>query len=237
MPSNARKAFDENLVDIEHLLDFYRIAETLYEEDPPEDFPKNTDVVLRSAIVLLITYWEAYIEDITSEAIINISKHIKEPDALPKDLKKSILKELESESNELAMWNLTGDGWRNLLTSRLESMRIARNRSFNTPKSQATRDFISSTIGIPDITQSWSLQGMSPQEACNALDALIEIRGKIAHRGRITERITIDSVEKSTSFIKKLVSKTGGEINKTVEQLTGTPLWKKAITATKSQQE
>ncbi|MBL9151969.1 MAG: hypothetical protein JNK37_05780 [Verrucomicrobiales bacterium] len=227
MPSNARKSFDENLVDIGRLIDFHQVAELLEKEADPNDSPvAGKDVVLRSAIVLLVTYWEAYLEDIASEAINLIVDKVIVPEKLPKDLKKAVLKDLENDTNELACWQLAGDGWKKLLHDRLPKLQEARNRSFNTPKSRQTREFISAALGIADVTKAWEFAGRTPEENAAKLDALVETRGRIAHRGKLTKKITEKGVSEATEFIKSLVSKTGGKINTEVKKIAGVSLLK-----------
>lgn len=227
MASNARNSFDENLVDIERLIDFHQVAEHLDKEVSPDSPPPvGKDVVLRSAIVLLVTYWEAYLEDITTEAITLIVDKVSDPTKLPKDLKKSIIKELAKDPNELASWQLAGDGWRKLLQDRLPKLQEGRDRSFNTPKSHQTREFLSVALGIADVTKAWEFAERTPEENAAKLDALVETRGQIAHRGKLTKKITEESVTDATDFIKKLVSKTGGKISTEVKKITGISLLK-----------
>jgi len=227
MASQARKTFDENHKDIENLLDYYSVSEQLHEDNPEDGLMDGADVVLRSAIVLLVTYWEAYLEDIVTEAIEHIVEHVKDPIKIPKELKKTVIRELIAEKNELALWKLTGDGWRDCIKSRLPQLKEARNRSFNTPKSTPTQIFIRSALGIEDITKSWLFQERDAITNAKFLDKLVELRGQIAHRGKIKKEITDESVKMLSLFVKEIVSKTGGSINTGVKKIAGSPLWEK----------
>ncbi|MBI5817816.1 MAG: hypothetical protein HZA88_02425 [Verrucomicrobia bacterium] len=225
MPSNARKNYDQNLDDIHQLIDYYEAVEELYRLDK-DPLPDGADVVLRSAIVLLVTYWEAYIEDIASEAIEHIIKHVTDPTKLPKELKKLVAKEIKEDVNELAVWGLAGDGWRSLIQQRLSRFSETRNRNFNTPKSAQTRDFFRKAIGIDDITSSWTFDEVKAEVICERLDKIIEIRGLIAHRGKLSQPVDKEHVKTFTYWMKKLVGTTGGRINSEVKKMTGVPLWK-----------
>ena len=227
MASQARKTFDENHKDIENLLDYYSVSEQLHEDYPDDGLMDGADVVLRSSIVLLVTYWEAYLEDIVTEAIEHIVEHVEDPTKIPKELKKTVIRELSGDKNELAMWRLTGDGWRDCIKSRLPQLKEARNRSFNTPKSAQTQSFIHSALGIVDITKTWDFQDRDASTNAKYLDTLVELRGQIAHRGKIKKKITDESVKALSLFVKELVSKTGGSINAEVKKIAGSPLWTK----------
>lgn len=129
MPSNARTAFDENLKDIEILMELHK-----QEGGISPDRRYGLEVLNKSAIVLITSYWEAYCEDIAAEAMEHIVKYSKNADALPKALKKKIAKELKNNKNELAIWEIADGKWKNYLQSRLAMLQEERNRKLNTPK-------------------------------------------------------------------------------------------------------
>lgn len=224
MASKARQSFDSNLKDIESLVDFYKVAELLA-KDAKTEMGEGEDVVLRSAIVLLVTFWEAYVEDVVEEALEHIVKHAPGPDKLPKGLKQEISKELKADKNEIALWHLAGNGWKAVVQDRLPAMKESRNRSFNTPKSTQTKEFFEKALGISDITKAWTIDDKTPQDICNLLDKLIEIRGRIAHRGKLPKKISVAFVVKTKEFISKIVSLTGGRLNTELKSITGKPLW------------
>lgn len=230
MASKARGAFEDNIQDITRLLEYYKAAEALTKASTESvALPEGSDVVLRSAVVLLVTYWETYIEDIVSEGVSHLVTHVSDPDKLPKELKKIIAKELKQDQNDIAVWQLAGDGWRPLISSHLEKFKESRNRNFNTPKSIQTREFVRTALGIDDITKSWKITvdktDSTSEMCCKMLDSIIEVRGKIAHRGKLSKPINKTSVSTLASIIKQIVGKTGGAINTHVKQITNVPLW------------
>ena len=77
MPSKARKRFDENAGDIDLLIDLYQGTVELYKDDKAV-VEKVYEVLFRSAIVLMVSHWEAYIEDICSEALEHLMTHVTE---------------------------------------------------------------------------------------------------------------------------------------------------------------
>jgi RiboL-PSP-HEPN len=226
MTSRSRKQFDENFSDIEALVDLGDGLRTL-DQDDGQCSDDEIDVLYRSAVVLMVSHWEAYIEAISSEALAFIIENLKHSDDLPKELKKQIAKEIKDEKNELEMWQLADDGWKDYLKKRLKKYEESRNRSFNTPKSAQTDDFIQRTIGITKITEAWKSESFEPKEARNKIDKLVEIRGQIAHRGRLEQQLSKEWILAHVSFLKKIVSKTGGRIKKHVKGITGKDLWSK----------
>ena len=229
MASLARKSFDDNSKDIKRLLNVWSEFEGLSKEVPKEgdatEIPATRIVFLKSIIVLLISYWESYLEDIAGEALKHIIQNVKDSNELPKELKKAITKELEKEPDELAVWKLCGDNWRKLCLDRFQTLTEQRNRNFNSPKSYLTNEFIQKSIGLENITKKWKTDTLDSDECNKKLDDLIELRGAIAHRGKVTRKLTMKSVAADIEFIKKLVASTGGAINSFVKKITKISLW------------
>ncbi|MDB4673402.1 HEPN domain-containing protein [Verrucomicrobiales bacterium] len=227
MGSKAHQAFSDNLGDIGALCGIYQATEGIDNESLVKSSDDTIEVVLRSAIVLLITYWEAYIEDITAEAIIVIAENLGDPDALPKGLKKSILGELKKDNNDMASWKLAGNGWKILLLDRLPVLTKDRNWSFNSPKSLPTKKFIETALGISDIRKAWDSEWGSSEQYSEYLDKLVAIRGEIAHRGRLSKKLNRKFVNDSVRFVASLVVLTDQKINAEVNKLSGVPIFEK----------
>src|ERR1019366_3918284 len=101
------EAFDDNVQDIERLLELHVAS-----GGAAKGRRFGLEVLNKSAIVLLTSFWEAYCEDIAAEALEHIVAHTPSADKLPKELKKVIAKELKEELNELAVWKLADGNWR-----------------------------------------------------------------------------------------------------------------------------
>ena len=221
MPSKARKSFDANVKDIERLLELHK-----QEGGSLKGRRYGLEVLNKSAIVLITSYWESYCEDIAAEGLNHIVKHAKSANALPKKLKKQLAKEIKNDNNDLELWKVADDGWRNYLSSRLSKLQEQRNRKLNTPKSKNIDQLFLSAIGIPKISDSWKwATKMTVKRARDKLDKYVSLRGSIAHRGQHSKSVKKAEVEDYFSFIKQLAAKTGGEVNSHVKSTTGKPLW------------
>lgn len=221
MPSSARKAFDENLKDIEKLMELHE-----KEGGKLRGRRYNLEVLNKSAIVLITSYWEAYCEDIAAEALKHIVKNTKNSDALPTELKKLIAKELENNNHELAIWEVADEKWRGYLISRLENLQETRNRKLNTPRTDNIDVLFKTTIGITRISSSWKwAKKMTVARARSKLNKFVTLRGSIAHRGKSSESVTKAQVKDYVEFIKQLAAKTGGKVNTHVRSVTDKSLW------------
>lgn len=224
MPSNARKRFDESATDIDNLIDTYRAMVALWEEDK-EPVPEGFEVLFRSAVVLMVSHWEAYVEDICHEALEHLVLYTREASKLPKEIKKQVASAVKGAENEIEVWKLADNGWKDYLKERMAGLKEARDRSFNSPKAQQTSDFVKKSLGIEDIQNSWRFDDIEPKVVARKLDTLIEIRGEIAHRGRVKQKLDQYFVSEHISFLRKLVSKTGDRINSHLKKATGKSLW------------
>lgn len=224
MTSQARKNFDKNFEDVEHLIGMGQGMRILEETDG-ECSDAEVNVLYRSALVLMISHWEAYIEDICAEALSHIVEATANPDKLPKEIRKKIGKEIKNIDNDIEAWKLAGEGWKDYLKQRESKFSEERNRSFNTPKPEQTNLFIENVIGLKNVTSSWKIEGSTEKESAERLKKLVELRGQIAHRGKLNHELTEDWLLEEVKFLKKVVSKTGGKINSHVKKSVGTGLW------------
>ncbi len=63
------------------------------------------------------------------------------------------------------------------------------------------------------------------KRAREKLDEYVTLRGVIAHRGSSGAACKKKHVEEYFGLVRKLASKTGGQISKFVRQITGKRLW------------
>lgn len=226
MPSRARKLFDKNAQDIEKLLELHK-----EKGGTSQGRRRGLEVLNKSAIVLITSFWEAYCEDIAAEGLEHIVKHGASPDSLPKEIKQIIAKELKADPNELAVWALCGDGWKHILKTRLDKTRLdqlrtKRNRKLMTPKSQNIDDFFLQSLGLTSVSSYWRwAKIMKADRARGKLEKYAILRGEIAHRGTAAKSVTKTHVKDYFDFIKRLVSKTDGAVNSYAKRVTGKTLW------------
>ena len=220
MPSKARVAFEDNRKDVERLMEIHG--------DLAGDTPgrkHGVEVLNKSAIVLMCAVWEAYCEDLAAEAVEHLATHAKDASALPKALRKTIANELKSDRNELAVWSLSGTGWRKVLQSRLVEITERRNRSLNTPKSENIDSLFEEAVGVHQVSSSWHWHNVGASTARKKLDDYVTQRGDVAHRSKAAS-----SIKKShaTGFIKhaeRLVAATDEYVNAELTAVCGVGLF------------
>ncbi|MFG1287921.1 MAE_28990/MAE_18760 family HEPN-like nuclease [Xanthobacter versatilis] len=221
MPSKARIALSDNLKDIDQLMLFHSS-----QGGSTRGRRHGLEVLNKSAIVLITSFWEAYCEDIADEALNHIVNNVASADKLPKELKKKVAKEIKESKNEIEMWNISDQNWKNYILSRMSRYKIERDRNLNTPKTSNINDLFDYTIGLKNISNGWDLTSKTNAASASAkLDKFIILRGSIAHRGVSSNSVKKVDVTKYLDLIKAIAAKTGGSVNSHVKLCTGTPLW------------
>lgn len=216
MPSKARVSLDENMKDVEGLL---KLHEEKGGVGPGRRY--GLEVLNKSAIVLITSFWEAYCEDIAEEGLECIVTHAKTTDSLPKEIKKIIAKELKADANELAIWSISDDKWRAVLRGHLEALQEVRNRKLNTPKYKNIDDLFESAIGLANVSAKWVLSPKTKADQARAkLDKFVELRGEIAHRGKAKTSVKKATAVDYLNFIGQIAAKTGGAVNIHVKKIT-----------------
>jgi hypothetical protein len=123
------------------------------------------------------------------------------------------------------MWQLAGNGWRDVLRSRLGGLQQERDRRLNTPKSDNIDQLFLDATGIKAVSTSWTVGSLTAKQAAALLDRYVTLRGAIAHRGSASTSVRKKDVVDYYDLVKKLVGKTGGRVNSTMKRATGSGLW------------
>jgi len=220
MPSKAQKAFKANAADVDRLLE---IHQDIGGGTPGRRY--GLEVLNKSAVVLITAIWEAYCEDLATEALEHVVNKSRDATTLPKELKKRIASELKKDLNELAMWDLADAGWKASLRSRLVALTDERNKRLNTPKTENIDELFATALGLPEVSTAWRWKGMTVDTARTKLDRFVVLRGSIAHRGKGAKAVRRAEVEDFFDHAQRLVAKTGGRVNTFVKGVTGSSLW------------
>jgi hypothetical protein len=220
MGSQARRSFDANCKDIDKLL---QVHGELTGNKPGRRY--EVEVLNKSGIVLLTSFWEAYCEDLAAEALELLVSDAPGAAILPVELQKRVARELKADKHELAIWRLADDQWRVTLQARLTQLQAERNRRLNTPSADNIDQLFRDAVGIEKVSAAWYWHNMSAGQARAKLDKLIELRGEVAHRGQAASGVRKTDVSNHYAHIKHLVAKTGGRVNRVVKKTTGRGIW------------
>lgn len=182
---------------------------------------RNVEVLSKSAIVLVVACWEAYVEDLASPAlkfqIENAKDHTK--------ISKQVLDRVGTKYSGVNAWALAGDGWRKALQANLSEVLAKTTGALNTPKSVQVDELFLKTLGVPKMSNNWTWRGRTITRAVAALDSLVTLRGSIAHRvqhsGSVRKRHVTDAIQ----LISMLSAKSSNTVRTHVHRQIGKDPW------------
>lgn len=184
--------------------------------------PCNSNIINKSAIVLLCACWEAYIEDTVLQSFDFLMENILSPTYLPKHLKQIIARSLRQDKNELKIWDMADDGWRNLLAKHKDVMLTKYLGHFNTPKPQNIDQLFLDVLGMSSITKKWKeIEGYSSDHVCELLNRFISIRGAIAHGANDIPCVSYEEIMDYLQLIVNLMVRTGSAVREYIKVTTG----------------
>ena len=173
--------------------------------------PNTRYSLLNGALVLLVSSWEVYCEEVCKQAAQKINERqtlkFSQLDAkLKKDLVWYAYNQFKGKQDPLTekIAMLPDGGWRQLLVDRLEEYLP----DFNTPKfsrhkGKDLNELFRQVIGIKISSEIESF--LEEEGLCGRLDAIVTLRGEIAHTGeaRAEERLSPDLLLQHThSFVE-----------------------------------
>jgi hypothetical protein len=162
----------------------------------------NVEVLHKSAIVLLVACWEAYVEDLAAASLDHMIATCKDHSAFPK----YVLERIASNHSGLKAWNLAGDGWRKALKDNFTQILAKTTGTLNTPRTSQVDELFEKTIGLSDMSSSWHWKGRSTAQARKALDDLVTLRGSIAHRVTVARNVHLKDVREAQDLIRRLAA-------------------------------
>ncbi len=182
---------------------------------------RDVQVLHKSAIVLVVACWEAYVEDLVNAGLAFCIENCRDPKSLPAALRTRV----GGKYSGVNAWSLAGDGWKQALKDNLTEMLAKTTGAFNTPKSAQVDELFLKSLGISNLSSCWKWKGRSVARVCKVLDDLISLRGAIAHRVEATSSVTRADVLKARELVGFLSAKSSNHVRTEVHRQTGHYPW------------
>jgi len=192
------KALTTNLGDITRLKDIHA---RITPKGPGRKH--DVEVLHKSAIVLLVACWEAFIEDMAEPTlnwmIVNAKGH--------KVFPESVLERISSTHQGSKAWLLAGDGWKQVLRDNLKEVLARTTATLNTPKSEQVDALFEKTIGLKTLSAASHWKGRPAEQSRKSLNDLVTLRGSIAHRVSGARHVRVKDVSEAEDLICRLAVK------------------------------
>lgn len=181
----------------------------------------GVEVLNKSAIVLVVACWEAYVEDLAKSSLQFMIAEASDHRVFPK----LVLERVASKNSGVNSWNLAGDGWKQALSDNLTEILAKTTGTLNTPRASQVDELFSKTIGLMDISKKWRWSGRTSVQAVKALDDLITLRGSIAHRVKHSQSVRKQDVLNAFDLVGRLSVRCNNEIRTYVHGKVGKYPW------------
>jgi len=185
----------------------------------------KVEVLNKSAIVLLVACWEAFIEDLAEDAFSILLSRIKVHGALPNKVLADAVKPLKDSGNPTDLWKLAGSGWKDVLRSHQSSLFERYTGKLNTPRPAQVDQLYESLLGVKRLSSNWRWPRATPDKARQRLSDLIELRGSIAHRVAASRKVLKNDVRGSIDLINHIAVETSNAVRNFLLRVTGKEPW------------
>jgi hypothetical protein len=185
----------------------------------------EVQILNKSAVVLLVACWEAYIEDLATAAFDHLMHHATSPSMFPSRVLSRASKSLRENRDETKVWALAGVGWRDVLSRHRDAALAEHVGRLNTPKPKQVDSLFEELIGLKALSTKWRWQGTSAERATARLEALVALRGEIAHRVTTSASVTTVHVKNATEFLGYLSEGSSNAVARHLHQLTAVYPW------------
>lgn len=208
--------FLDNIAEVEQLLSIHTKL-----GGPGPGRKRDVEVLNKSAIVLVVACWEAFVEDLASLALDYMITNAKDHKAFPK----SVLDRVGSKNNGPNAWALAGDGWKKVLRDNYTEILAKTAGVLNTPRANQVDDLFSKSIGLNNVSACWYWKGRAKGKAAVALDDLVTLRGSIAHRVKHSKSVHKKTVVSAISLVNYLAAKSSNSVRTHVHASVGKYPW------------
>ena len=214
------KNFRSNLSEIRRLVDIHtEVAGT------GVGYKANVEVLNKSAIVLLVACWEAFVEDLATAAFTFMLGEAPAPASFPQRVLTLSTATLREAPDAREIWKLAGDGWRQVLKNHQSKVTQQLVGKLNTPRPKQVDEIFDQMIGLKTLSSKWSWKGMPNAKAVARLDRLVTLRGEIAHRVATSRGVRKAFVTQHSEFVIRLCAISSNRVRDHVHANIGKAPW------------
>jgi hypothetical protein len=187
--------------------------------------PPNLEVLSKSGVVLLVACWEAFIEDLAWNSFEFLLANADSPKVIPMKVLTYASKKLKDDPDERKVWELSGEGWKDVLRKYRDEIIDRYIGRLNTPRPAYVDSLFEKMIGLNNLSKLWKWRGVSNESAINKLNRLVTLRGEIAHRVTASRSVRRRYVERSSGFIQRLAAISSNASRELLLSRTGNEPW------------
>lgn len=185
----------------------------------------NVAILNKSGIVLIVSCWEAFVEDLAAHAFSWLLDRAKSPNVFPTRVLTLASKDLRDAQDARRVWELADTGWRDVLTRhRDETLRRSVGR-LNTPRPKQVDELLAELLGIATFSSCWRWHNVQNDRVKQRLEDLVTLRGEIAHRVVSSRAVKKRHVEAAAELIQCLAVTSSNTVRKFLMSKVDAPPW------------
>jgi hypothetical protein len=185
----------------------------------------NVAILNKSGIVLIVSCWEAFVEDLASHAFSWLLQQAQSPSVFPTRVLTLSSKDLREAPDARRVWELADGGWRDVLARhRDETLRRSVGR-LNTPRPKQVDELFGELLGIARFSTCWRWHNVPNDRVKERLEDLVTLRGEIAHRVVSSRPVKKGDVEAAAQLIQCLAVTSSNTVRKFLLSKTGKAPW------------
>lgn len=188
MPSKSYNNFKKNIKQVDKLIEAFTAMRL------PTRGRKHLDHFTRAALIFLCSSWEVYIEQISLEAGLIISKKTREPGDLPLTVQKTISGIIKNAKHDLEPV-LAANDWKLYYCKQI----MVYTDKLNTPKKDKVMEIFNKYLGISGERIKSEIPSLAK------VNEIVRTRGEIAHNVFADEYLKKELVSKYYDIIKSVV--------------------------------
>jgi hypothetical protein len=181
----------------------------------------DVEVLHKSAIVLLVACWEAFIEDLAAATLSWMILHSKDHSRFAEP----VLERIGSKYSGMKVWDLAGDGWKQVLKDNYKEVLAKTTGTLNTPRSEQVDQLFEKTVGLTSLSNAWSWRGRSADQTRIALSDLVTLRGAIAHRVSASQHVRLADVRDARGLVCRLMVRSHNDVCRYLTKVFGSSPW------------
>lgn len=182
----------------------------------------------KSALVLVVACWEAYVEDLATAAFDFMFAHAPEPTVFPNCVLTAASSQLRLDPDERKVWALAGEGWREVMSKHRAAALAEAIEPFHSPRAAKVDALFKRLVGIKALSSNWHWKGTSAPRAAAKLDNLINRRGLIAHRVNPDQTVSRAEVDEAMRLVWRVAVISSNRVAVFVNGQVGVYPWGKA---------
>ncbi|MCR9092995.1 MAG: HEPN domain-containing protein [bacterium] len=189
----------------------------------------KVEVLNRSALVLLVACWEAFVEDLATNAFEFLLANANDPSVFPTKVRVAATRELRSHPDETKVWELAGDNWKKVLVNHKHTTLKRHVGRLNTPRPAQIDEMFSDLIGLDKLSKKWSWAKNSNADVLDKFEKMVTRRGAIAHRVSEGAAVHKAYVRKSSDAVIRASSVSSNRVRDHLEVQTGLYPWVRIV--------